>query len=48
VGPRKRPLFPSNQNRIFAMSFRDLLDILAFKALVVILFVVLFSMPDTW
>ena len=30
------------------MSFRDLLDILAFKALVVILFVVLFSMPDTW
>jgi len=30
------------------MSFRDLLDILAFKALVVVLFVALFSMPDTW
>ncbi len=30
------------------MSFRDLLDILALKALVIVLFVVLFSMPDTW
>jgi hypothetical protein len=30
------------------MTFRDLLDILAFKALVIVLFAVLFSMPDTW
>ena len=30
------------------MSFRDLLDILAFKIFVVVLFAVLFSMPDTW
>jgi hypothetical protein len=33
---------------VIDMSFRDLLDILAFKALVMVLFVVLFSMPDTW
>jgi hypothetical protein len=33
---------------VIDMSFRDLLDILAFKALVIVLFVVLFSMPDTW